>query len=159
MPAKYLKPWWKTVWVVKRNYLSIGWQCLICTCLQCSCDCDHRFLHHFSCVFWRPNAVFSLTIPTEGHVEKKEKWNKNKPACLVCWRMLCQFIKSKSIFKTKYQTSMLQGEDQQAHSILQCKITVDTGGTLFQFVLDQFLMRVRRTCWYWKHISESSLQL
>lgn len=116
------------------------------------------FLHHFGSVIWRLNVVFNPQNLNRRTSSKKEKMNKNNPTCPVCWRMLCQFVKAKSIFKTKYQTLMLGG-NRQAHLFLPCKITVDTQGTLFQFALDQFLMRARRTFWYGKHISQGSLQL
>lgn len=115
------------------------------------------FLHHFSSVVWRLNVFLASKFQQENKF-KKEKMNKNNPSCPVCWRMLCQFVKAKSIFKTKYQNLMLGG-NRQAHLFLPCKITVDTRGTLFQFALDQFLMRTRRTFWYGKHISQVTLQL
>lgn len=115
------------------------------------------FLHHFGPVVRRLNVVFSLKFQWENK-NKKEDMNKNNLTCPMCWRMLCQFGKAKSIFKTKYQTLMLGG-NRQAHLFLPCKITVDTRGTLFQFARDQFLMRARKTFWYGKHISQGSLQL
>lgn len=142
MSAKYLKTWQKTTW----QLLDSVWDVHVSFPPSLQLCCLETEWCFYSQNFNRRTS------------SKKEKMNKTNPTCPVFWRMLCQFVKAKSIFKTKYQTLMLGG-NRQAHLFLPCKITVDTRGTLFQFALDQFLMRARRTFCYGKHISQGSLQL